>query len=170
MSQDDHYEAIRATNSLMLAQVGQPPPETVLAAVLALTDYTTPTQVATIAEWSDTETTWHVFGCTERILFEVTGSKAAGDWYGGGGRVDQGDGKTVTARALPLSRVTGTVLELSEVSPADFGDLASLRLHGTWRIACESGVEMALPTNARNSRAREALAGIAKTALAAIQL
>jgi hypothetical protein len=150
----------------MLAQVGEPPPETVLAAVLALTDYTTPTQVATIPEWSDAETTWRVFGCTERILFEVTGHKVVGDWYGGG-RADRGDGQTVTARAVPLSRVTGMVLELSDVSPGDFGDPV-LGLRGTWRIACEAGIELALPTRASSHQTREALDGIARTVVTAL--
>lgn len=169
MSEDDQRAAIRNTNTRMLVQAGQPPPETVLAGVLAVTDYAPPIQVAAIAEWSDTETTWRVFGCTERILFEVIGFKAVADWYGGS--ADRGSGQYVTARALPLSRLTGMVLELREVSGGEFGDVASLRpLHGTWRVAGGSGVELALPTDARNSQAHEALAEIARTALAAMQL
>jgi hypothetical protein len=170
MSEDDQRAAIRNTNTRMRVQVGQPPPETVLAAVLAVTDYTTPTQVAAIAEWSDAETTWRVFGCTGRILFEVTGFKAVADWYGGREGSPGAHGETVTARAVPLSRLTGMVLELSEVTRGDFGDLASLRpAHGTWRIACETGVELALPTDAHNPQAHEALAEITRTALTAMQ-
>ena len=149
----------------MRVQVGQDPPSPILAAVLAVTGYTAPTHLATIAECGANETAWHLLGCTERILFQVTGHKAISDWYGGreGG---PGADEAVAARVVPLSRLTGMVLELSGVAPSR-GD-PGLRLYGTWQITCESGDELALPTDADNSHTREALKGIARAVLAAM--
>lgn len=167
MTQDDRHQPHRATNSLMLNQVGQPSPDTVLAAVLTLTDNTTPTQIAAIPEWGDAASTWRVVGCTDRVLFEVTAHKAVRDWYGGGLRATSGDEESLTARAVPLSSVTGVAFELSEVWRSDVGD-PGLTLHGTWRIACGTGVDLELPTYASNHLTRQALASIAQTALAAV--
>jgi hypothetical protein len=165
MPQDEQREAIDATSSLMETQVGHEPPNPVLAAVLAVTGYTTPIHVATIAECGEAGTTWHVLGCTERILFQVTGHKAVSDWSAGREGDPDGDA-SVTARVVPLSRLTGMVLELSDGSPGS-GD-PGLRLCGTRQISCEPGDELALPTDADNPDTREALKGIARTVLAAM--
>lgn len=164
--QDDREAPHRQTNTLILNQVHQPPPPSVLGTVLATTAGTTPLVVAALAEWGRHETTWRIVGCTEGTLFEVLAHKDVSDWYGSGERVMRGKPEDVTAHVAPFSRILGATFEFADMRGGGFGE-EHATVAGTWRFLREGGDDITVPANASNETTREALRSVIDTVLSA---
>ena len=166
--QDDRYDPHRQTNTLILNQVHQPPPPSVLGTVLATTAGTTPLVVAALAEWGRQETTWRIVGCTERTLFDVLAHKGVSDWYGSGERLMRGEPESVTSHVAPFSRLLGATFEFSDMRGGGFGEERA-SVTGTWRFLREGGDDITVPTHASNETTCEALRAVIDTVLAAFR-
>lgn len=165
---DDRDDPHRQTNTLILNQVGHPPPPSVLGTVLASTAGTTPLGVAALPEWEHRKTTWRIVGCTDHALFHVHAHKGVSDWYGSGDRVMRGEPENITSHVAPFSRLLGATFEFSDMRGGGFGeDRASVT--GVWRICLDGGDDITVPTHASNETTREALREVIDTVLAAFR-
>lgn len=166
--QDDRDDPHRQTNTVILNQVQQPPPPSVLGTVLAATAGTTPIFVAALPEWGDHETTWRIVGCTEHTLFHVLAHIGVSDWYGSGERITRGERENITSQVAPFRRILGATFEFSDMRGGGFGEERA-GVNGTWRFFREGGDEITVPTDARNETTREALRGVIDAVLAAFR-
>lgn len=164
---DDRDAPHRRTNTAVLNQIGQPPPASILAAVLTVTGGVEPTSLAAIVDWGEGTTQWRVVGCTQRMLFEITAKKPVDDWYGGTDRQFRGPQEELSACVVPLARVTSATFTLSRVVPSRLG-FGQTSIEGTWKVTSEDGSEVEIPTTSHKQQTREELFSVANAVLAAL--
>src|SRR5215218_751262 len=88
-------DVLRQTNTMILNQVGTPPPTSVLLAVIEVAGGIPEVVVARMIE-EDGGTHWDLEGLASGVVFRVNGRNARSMWFGGT-LEDDGSGALITA-------------------------------------------------------------------------
>lgn len=105
--------AFKETNTMILRQIGQPPPAPFLVGLVEATGGV-PDVVAAVVTWGEAHTVWDVYACRRGVFANVHGRKEMSDWYG-----SRGD------RDSSLERVSVSVHRLADVTAINAEDLTT---------------------------------------------
>lgn len=138
----------REANAAVLNQIGDPPPATILATLMALSP-AQPRHIAAFRGEADSTSTWRLVAIADSHLVEVSGKKEATDWHGDTLR-DDGRGDEVRGWLLPL-RTLESVRYSVKRAYRSYEGLAP-RVVGEWVFGFAGGHSVVLDeTEARNS-------------------
>lgn len=138
----------REANTAVLNQIGDPPPASILAALMALSPGQ-PRHIAAFRGGVDDTSTWRLVAVADSHLVEVSGKKETSDWRGGTMR-DDGQGDEVRGYLLPLRTLESARYCVKRVYRGHEG--LTTRVIGEWMFTFAGGRSVVLDeSEARSS-------------------
>ena len=137
-------DVLRQTNTIILNQVGTPPPTSVLLAVIAVAGGIPEVVVARMIE-EDGGTHWDLEGLASGVVFRVNGRNARSMWFGGT-LEDDGSGALITAEVHRIDCVVSATYSLDRAYSGRF-DRADAVNFGEWSFGFTDGGSIEVGTD-----------------------
>jgi hypothetical protein len=139
---DEHV--LKQTNTMILNQVGTPPPTPVLLAVIELAGGIPEVVVARMIEEAG-GTHWDLEGLAGGVVFRVNGHSARSMWFGGT-LEDDGGGVTITAEVHRLSSLISANYSLNHAYVGRFDRTDAVNI-GEWTFLFNDGTSIEVGTD-----------------------
>lgn len=140
----DEDTVLRQTNTMILNQVGTPPPTSVLLAVIEIAGGIPDVIVARMIE-KDGGTYWDLEGLASGVVFTVNGHNSRSMWFGGT-LEDDGSGASIAAQIHRIDSVVSATYSLDRAYSGRF-DGADAANIGEWSFGFVDGTSMEVGTN-----------------------
>lgn len=137
-------DVLRQTNTMILNQVGTPPPTSVLLAVIEIAGGIPEVVVARMTE-EDGGTLWDLEGLASGVVFRVNGHNTRSMWFGGT-LEDDGSGATITAQVHRIDSVVSATYSLDRAYSGRFDRADAVNI-GEWSFGFTDGTSMEVGTN-----------------------
>ena len=135
MPHDD--SVFKATNTRILNQIGEPPPASVLTALVEVLGGE-PEAVAAVVDQKDSSTTWQVYACRGDFLTRVVATRNIKNWAGGF-HDDRGRGEPGSLAAATFRISSARSIGVEELVVYDTHEGFSRESTGKWIVMFEDG-------------------------------